>query len=295
MRCLSSLTERRAEHPCTIGGMQTHCQLGILVWLSLAMNACSSKSSMVHPRDGAAGQDQGGGPGGTGNGGTDGRLGGDGGVARDTDQIDGGTDTFAEALDGGPSLDVSDAVADDAGASDGRIVIDLQPIDIGSGESGAATCGAVGSACTGQTGCSSGDDVDIGCRSFLVCQSGTFRAAHLTARCGATSGSACPDVQPTNGAACAQSPQVCSYSTGTCTCATGCESPVDAGPCQKPTTWHCVSTPMTGCPIQAPQLGVPCSSDRALCQYGSSCLQYEVQCQGGYWQPYGYLWSGGCA
>jgi hypothetical protein len=197
--------------------------------------------------------------------------------------MDGSGDTSTEAF-----------AVDGAKTSDGVVGIDLQPFDLGS-EGGAAAC-MEAAACTGQTGCSSGDDVDIGCRSFLVCQSGTLKAQRsYFIPCGATSASACPATQPGEGVACTLQGQTCSYSTGTCTCATGCESPIDAGPCSKPKTWHCDPLPPTGCPTQAPQLGAPCLDGKAVCAYGKYCYQYEVSCQGGYWEPYGPSPFGGCA
>jgi hypothetical protein len=89
--------------------------------------------------------------------------------------------------------------------------------------------------------------------------------------------------------------QLCSYPTGTCTCATGCGGGVDAGPCQKPTTWHCDRPPSADCPIQAPQLGIPCAKEKTTCSYGGYCAQYQVSCQGGYWEPNGSMALGGCA
>jgi hypothetical protein len=98
-----------------------------------------------------------------------------------------------------------------------------------------------------------------------------------------------------DGSACTLAAQLCSYPTLTCTCATGCESGADAGPCQKPTTWHCDRPPPAGCPIQAPQLGIPCAKEKTTCSYGGYCAQYTVSCQGGYWEPNGFLPFGGCA
>ena len=241
---------------------------------------------------------------------------------KDAEPTDGPSDTSTEAFNVGPKHDGPDAASDDAlasdgvvtldsatnqdldsggekdaeptdGPSDGVVVLDLQPIDVGFGESGAAACGVVGAVC--QTACSWGDDVDIGCRHILVCQYGTLGSTRSFNRCGTTAGNACPATQPAEGAACTLSSQTCSYSTGTCTCATGCESGTDAGLCPKPTTWHCAPPPPTGCPIQAPQLGVPCSGEGTACGYGSHCANTAVSCQGGYWEPYGFSAFGGCA
>ena len=187
------------------------------------------------------------------------------------------------ALDAGSADDVREADVDSAAS-------DAEPA-----ESSGPVCGAAGAACPDQRSCSSGDDVDVGCRSFLICQSGTLKATTSTfIRCGATAGSACSASQPDEGAACTVSGQTCSYASGTCTCATGCESPVDAGPCQKPRTWHCASPSGAGCPSQAPQLGAGCLDENATCAYGSPCYQYEVKCSAGYWEPFGALPLGGC-
>jgi len=278
----------------TPGDMRAIKQLGILTVLSLATNACNSKSTLVHPRDGATDPDVGSGVGGNGKGGAGGGTGGNGGVAEDSELTDGSRDALADALAVGPTLDGSGSVADDAVTNDGLVVVDLQPIEARFGEGGAAACGEVGAACTDQTSCSSGDDVDIGCRSLLVCQNGILTTPFLYIRCGATSGSACPTTQPTQGTACTLSAQTCSFSTGTCTCTAGCGGGTDAGPCPNPTTWHCDAPLRPGCPTQAPQLGAPCSDGKVSCSYGGYCAQYAVSCQGGYWEPYVNLPFGGC-
>jgi hypothetical protein len=240
--------------------VRTIKQLGFLLVLSLAIDACSSKG--VSPPDGATFEDAGG--------------------------------TEAGAVDLGQAG--RDAGDDVTGTVDGTVALDLQPVDTGSLEGGVLTCGGVGSACLGQTGCSSGDDVDIGCRSILLCQNGSLRAANsLFIRCGATAGSACPATQPVEGTSCSLHTQTCSYVTGTCTCANGCEGGTDAGPCARPTTWHCDAPPPSGCPMQAPQLGAPCANGTAYCSYGNSCASYQVSCQSGYWEPNGFMPFGGCA
>jgi hypothetical protein len=274
----------------------------MLVLVSFAIEACGSKSRLVS-RDAAA----------------DGATGGNDGLTMEIEPTDGAHDTSAEELAAGPPRDGPDA-ADDAVMRDGMVGADLPPpdlppsdlppsdlppsdlppsdlppSDLGSGEAGAGACGTAGGACTGLTGCSSGDDVDIACRSILLCQSGTLRAyTPIYLRCGATSGSPCPATQPVAGAACSLQGQTCSYPTGTCSCATGCEGGADAGPCQRPKTWYCGS-PLAGCPTQAPQLGASCSNEKATCSYGSYCYEYQVSCQGGYWEPATYLSFGGCA
>lgn len=225
-----------------------------------------------------------------------GGRGGNSGVANDAGPTDGAGDTFFATRADGSDLDSSDAASENTVTGDGAVVVDLRLAEIGAAEAGAAACGAAGTACTGQLGCSSGDDIDVGCRSALVCQNGTWtRPSPLFIRCGATRANDCPNALPTDGSACTLAAQLCSYPTGTCTCATGCESGADAGPCQKPTTWHCDRPPPAGCPIQAPQLGIPCAKEKTVCSYGGYCAQYQVSCQGGNWEPNGFLPFGGCA
>ena len=240
-----------------------------------------------------------------------GGSGGNGGIANDAGSTDGPRDTFSETRADGSEPDGPDATSYDATTGDGAVVVDLRiaetgtteagtteagTTEAGTTEAGAATCGAAGTACTGQLACSSGDDIAVGCRSTLACQNGTWnRPNSLFIRCGATALNACPNTLPTEGSACTLDAQLCSYPTGTCTCATGCESGIDAGPCQKPTTWHCDRPPPADCPIQAPQLGIPCAKEKTACSYGGYCAQYQVSCQGGYWQPNGFLPFGGCA
>jgi hypothetical protein len=252
----------RSSRRHTLRGMQKIGQPGLLAFLSLALLACNAKGPS--PRDGGASSGAGGGGGVVATGGTSsGGSGGSGGIAM---------------------------------ASDGPTAFDVGASDLLAGEGGVAACGVVGDACTGQTGCSSGDDVEFACRSILVCQNGGLRPASLQfVRCGATSGNACPATQPTDGATCILTAQTCSYPTGTCTCATGCEGGTDAGPCQRPKTWHCDRPPSAGCPSQAPHLGAPCATERAFCTYGCCCAQYRVTCQSGYWEPQGYMSFGGCA
>ena len=270
--------------------------------LSLAILACSSKSTSLQTRDGATDQSSAAGGGGSSSGGNSSGPGGSGGavgsggVAQDAEPADGARDASGEPLPVEPNHDGTDAASDDGVARDGAVVVDFGATDIGLTDGVPPDCGTAGDPCAGQTGCSSGDSVDFACRSILVCQSGTLRPAYLPfVRCGATSGSACPVTQPTASAACTLAAHTCSYSTGTCTCATDCESGTDAGPCQKPTTWHCDPPPAAGCPIQAPQLGLPCANEKASCDYGGYCAQYQVTCQSGYWEPYGDMSFGGCA
>jgi hypothetical protein len=296
--------------------MTTIGQLRIFTFVSLAILACSSKSTSLQPRDGATEQGSGTGFGGNGSGGTssigsggtslpgtggvggttvDG-SGGSGGVAQDAEPADGARDASGEPLAVDPNHDGPDAASDDGVARDGIAVVDLGTPDTGLADGVPPGCGAAGDPCAGQTGCSSGDSVDIACRSVLVCQNGTLSPANLLfVRCGATAGSPCPATQPTEGAACTLAAHTCSYPTGTCTCATGCEGGTDAGPCQKPTTWHCDPSPPAGCPVQAPQLGLPCANEKVSCRYGGYCAQYQVTCQSGYWEPYGFMSFGGCA
>jgi hypothetical protein len=308
--------------------MRTMQQLIMLTAASLVISACDAKRASPQARDGATDQGSDTGVGGGGNGGASlgvggrggvtgtggggtsyggsggasngggtstpatGGTGGNSGIANDAD---GARDTFFETRADGSDQDSPDAASDDTMTGDGALVVDLRITEIGVAEAGAAACGAAGTACTGQLGCSSGDDIDVGCRSALVCQNDTWtRSSFLFIRCGATTANDCPNALPTEGSACTLAAQLCSYATGTCTCATGCESGTDAGPCQKPKTWHCDLPPPAGCPIQAPHLGMPCAQEKTACSYGGYCAQYRVSCQGGYWEPNGFMPFGGC-
>jgi hypothetical protein len=256
-------------------------RLGLFVLLSLALPACGSKKTVVTPHDGSTPLD----------------------LGRDADQ-DAGVEVIPDAAAteatrdrAGDALRVGsdgpDAAGDTPVTRDGPVAEDLKSQDEGSEETGVAC--VAGAACSGQTSCSSGDEIDLWCRTMLVCQSGILRApARFPVRCGASAGSPCPAIQPGEGEACPLLAQTCSYTTGTCACATGCESGVDAGPCQRPKTWYCNPRPANGCPTQAPQLGDPCSGENMVCFYGRYCYQYEVTCQGGHWEPHGWAAFGGC-
>jgi hypothetical protein len=275
--------------------VRTVYRLGLLTLVTLAMADCSSQGASS-PQDGATDSEAGGSLDGRGDdGATNAPIGVDA-AALDAEHLDEPQDTSTGALDVGPAYDGPDTALDVALTSDGTVGADLVPVDTGQGESGAAACGAVGSACAVPTACSSGDDVDLGCRSILVCQNGTLSMQNsLFIRCGASSGSPCPATRPEDGTSCPLHAQVCSYSTGTCACATGCESPVDAGPCQQAKTWHCSPATATGCPRQAPHLGTPCLQESITCSYGSPCLQFEFRCHGGFWEPWNSTPFGGCA
>jgi hypothetical protein len=276
--------------------MRTARPFGVFVLLSLALPACDSKKTVGSPHDGSTPLDLG----------TDVNTDGVSDIVRDTAATEEARDTPGDIL-----TVVSDVVRDATATEEVRdtssdtLIVDFPRSDTvadapvtgdgpDTGEAGTAC--VAGAACFGQTSCSSGDEVDLWCRSMLVCQSGTLQApSRIFTTCGATAGSPCPETQPGQGTACALRSQTCSYTTGTCTCATGCEAGVDAGPCQRPKTWYCDGRPPAGCPTQAPQLGDPCPTDRAICSYGRYCYQYQVTCTAGHWEPYSWGAFGGCA
>jgi hypothetical protein len=216
---------------------------------------------------------------------------------QDTMHTAGGPSCYCSPSDARVQVDgrvQSDVNALDASAGDLlNTTLDASPVDVGNGRGGPTAC-SPGAACTDLLTCSSGDDVDLGCRSFLVCKSGTLEAAYSFIRCGAAVGSACSTGKPQDGAACDVHGQTCSYSLGTCTCATGCEGGADAGPCDRPMKWHCGPPSSGSCPSRAPQLGAPCGQTALTCGYGSNCYQYQVTCRKGHWEPSGSLPFGGC-
>jgi hypothetical protein len=189
--------------------------------------------------------------------------------------------------DDGPATDA--AIAPDT-ATDAAIAPDTAK-DGSSADGPAASCSPVGAACTTNEDpqCSSGDGVEIACRSYRVCSDGRWQPAQsFLAPCQAGGPGACPASAPVPGGVCTVHAQLCSYPSGTsCACVSDCASGVDAGVCNRPFTWTCnVANLSAGslCPPRAPQLGDPCGDQPVQCQYGPTCAAYGIECKSGRWQ-----------
>jgi hypothetical protein len=196
-----------------------------------------------------------------------------GSIPADAGPEDGATDGGGEdnrGQDAAVPADAADLIRSDVGLPDGR---------------DEAACPALETACTGELACSSGDPIDLGCREVRTCRQGVWRTSWSFLACGERGGEACPGTAPTTGSPCTLPAHVCSYPTGTCSCRTGCESGADAGGCMRPLVWHCEPPPPPPCPAQAPRWGSACSSEGTGCRYSPPCVEYEVICHQGTWQP----------
>jgi hypothetical protein len=200
---------------------------------------------------------------------------------------------FVEGIDGGIDAPPDAPQTDAETAQDGEVEDNSAPPEAG----GTQGCGAFGSPCTPEDrGCSSGDAVEIACRSFTECRNGRWSGVTIyLAACGAGGPNACPAGVPAAGASCPVEAQLCSYPDGvSCACATGCETGTDAGadagPCRTPgpPIWICSGAngvASSDCPMAAPQLGDPCGAQSSRCTYGHYCAAYyQVGCVAGRWE-----------
>jgi hypothetical protein len=162
-------------------------------------------------------------------------------------------------------------------------------------------CGTVGSLCaTEDEGCSSGDAIEIACRTIRVCRGGHWQNVFsFLAPCQSGGPTSCPMGEPVAGSACPIHSQLCTYASGvSCGCVTGCESGVDAGPCNKPLAWDCSranGAPSSRCPPIPPRLEDPCGGQPIQCTYGPYCSAYVVDCKDFRWRLWSLSTIGGCA